>query len=140
MRAVIDVNVLVSGLLWHGTPHTLIEHLRDGTLRLVSSPALLAELAEVLERPKFNEILARSNTSLERALAEIQTLAEVMAPVPLPKPLCRDPDDDEILALAVAARVDLMVSGDTDLLDLDNYESIPIVTPAEALRRVEGQK
>ena len=80
MRAVIDVNVLVSGLLWHGTPHTLIEHLRDGTLRLVSSPALLAELAEVLERPKFNEILARSNTSLERALAEMQTLAEVMAP------------------------------------------------------------
>lgn len=122
VRAVIDVNVVVSGLLWHGTPHTLIERLRIGTLRLVSSPVLLAEMPEVLERPKLNEILARSNTSLERALAEMQTFAKVMAPVPLPKPLCRDPDGDETPALAVAARVDLIVSGDTDPLDLDNYE------------------
>lgn len=140
MRAVIDVNVLVSGLFWHGTPHTLIERLREGRLRLISSPALLAELAEVLERPKFDDILQRSNTSLERTLADIQALAEVMAPPPLQEPLCRDPDDDEVLALAVAARADLIISGDTDLLDLSNYEGIPIVTPTEALSSVEGQK
>lgn len=140
MRAVIDVNVLVSGLFWHGAPHNLIERVREGTLLLISSPALLAELAEVLERPTFDHILQRSNTSLERSLAEIQTLAEVIAPPPLQKPLCRDPDDDELLALAVAARADLIISGDADLLDLCNYEGIPIVTPIQALSRIEGQK
>jgi putative PIN family toxin of toxin-antitoxin system len=62
VRAVIDTNVLLAGLLWHGTPHTLVEHVRNGTLTLISSPALLAELAEVIARPKFDTILIRSNT------------------------------------------------------------------------------
>jgi putative PIN family toxin of toxin-antitoxin system len=65
VRAVIDTNVLLSGLLWHGTPHLLIEQVRAGTLTLVSSPALLAELAEVIARAKFVAILARSNTDPE---------------------------------------------------------------------------
>lgn len=83
MRAIVDTNVLVSGLLWHGPPHTLLDRVRDGTVTLVSSPALLAELAEVLERAKFDAILIASNTSRERSLAEIQALAEVMTPTPL---------------------------------------------------------
>ncbi len=53
MRAVIDTNVLVSGLFWHGPPHMLLEHVRDGALDLISSPALLAELTNVLGRAKF---------------------------------------------------------------------------------------
>ena len=51
MRAVIDTNVLVSGLLWHGIPHRLIEQIRAGTLTLIASSALLAELDEVIRRP-----------------------------------------------------------------------------------------
>lgn len=140
MRAIIDTNVLLSGLLWHGTPHTLLDRVRDGTLTLVSSPVLLAELAEVLEQPKFDVILARSNTPRERLLAEIQALAEVIAPEPLPQPVCRDPDDDHVLALALTAQVDLIVSGDKDLLELNTFQNIPILVPAEALRRIEAQK
>jgi putative PIN family toxin of toxin-antitoxin system len=140
VRAIIDTNVLLSGLLWHGTPHALLERVRAGTVTLVSSPVLLAELAEVLEQPKFEAILARSNTSRERSLAEIQALAEVSAPTPLPTPVCRDPDDDHVLALALTSQVDLIVSGDKDLLDLNSFENIPIVTPAEALRTIEAQK
>ena len=66
MRAVIDTNVLLSGLLWHGTPHALMECVRRGTLTLVSSPALLAELADVVGRTKFDVILARANAPRER--------------------------------------------------------------------------
>lgn len=139
MRAIIDTNVLLAGLLWHGAPHVLLEYARSGVLTLVSSPALLAELAEVLERPKFDTILTRSNTSRQRSLAEVQALAEVIAAAPLPAPICRDPDDDAVLALALAGQVDLIVTGDNDLLDLDPFESIPIVTPVEALRRIEVQ-
>jgi uncharacterized protein len=57
----------------------------------------------------------------------------------LAEPACRDPDDDAVLALAIAARADLIVSGDRDLLDLKSFQGIAIVTPTEALRRIETQ-
>lgn len=109
MRPVLDTNVVLSGLFWQGAAHALIKYARAGTLSLVTSPELLAELADV------------------------QALAEVIRPAALPRPVCRDPDDDAVLAVAPAGTVDLIVSGDTDLLDLKAYQTIPIVTPAEAL-------
>ena len=63
-------------------------------------------------------------------------MAEVIEPPPLAQPVCRDPDDDELLALALAAQVDLIVSGDDDLLVLQAIEGIPILTPAQALQRI----
>ena len=138
MRAVIDTNVLMAALLWRGPPHALLEHVRAGTVSLVSSPALLAELADVIRRAKFDAILTRTNTSRERSLAEVRRLAEVIDPPPLPQPVCRDPDDDEVLALAIAARVDLIVSGDEDLLSLGSFAGIPIIAPAQAVGLIEA--
>jgi uncharacterized protein len=136
VRAVIDTNVLVAALLWRGPPHALLEQVRAGTVSLVSSPALLAELADVIGRAKFDAILTKTNTLRERSLAEVRQLAEVIEPPPLPAPVCRDPDDDQVLALALAAKVELIVSGDNDLLSLKSFEGIPIVAPAQALRRI----
>jgi len=138
VRAVVDTNVLVSGLLWYGAPHAVMERLRSGTLALVSSPALMAELADVIGRANFDAVLARSNTSRERLLAEVRQLAEIVEPPPLPAPVCRDPDDDKVLALAIAAQIDLVVSGDHDLLSLGSYAGIPIVDAAEAIKRIDG--
>lgn len=138
MRAVIDTNVLVAALLWRGPAHALLEQVRAGTLAMVSSPALLAELADVIGRTKFDAILARTNTSRERSLAQVRQLAEVIEPPPLPQPVCRDPDDDQVLALAVAAKVDLIVSGDNDLLSLGSFGGVPILAPAQALGRIEA--
>ncbi len=132
MRAVIDTNVLIAGLLWRAAPHALLAQVRSGSLSLISSPALLAELADVLGRSKFDTILKRSNTSREKALAEVRQLAEVIEPPPLPQPVCRDPDDNEVLALAIAARADLIISGDNDLLVLQQFNGIPILSPAQA--------
>ncbi|MBI3141017.1 MAG: putative toxin-antitoxin system toxin component, PIN family [Rhodocyclales bacterium] len=137
MRAVIDTNVLVSGLLWHGAPHALLAQVRAGRLILVSSPALLAELENVIGRAKFEAVLTRSNTSRERTLSELRQLAEMIEPPPLPQPVCRDPDDDHALALALAAQADLIVSGDDDLLTLGRFQGIPIVTPAQALQQID---
>lgn len=140
MRAIIDTNVLVSGFLWRNAPHTLLDQVRNGELTLVISPALLAELADVIGRPKFDTILVRSNTSRSRTLDELRRLTEVVEPPPLPQPVCRDPDDDEILAAAIAAQVDLIVSGDNDLLSLKHYQNIPILSPADALGFIETNK
>lgn len=112
MRAVTDTNVLLSGLLWRGTPHRLLEHVRDGTLSLVSSPELLSEPAGIITRPRFSSVLARSGTDHEQMLAEVRLLAEIIEPPPLASPISRDPDDNAVLALAGA------------------HEGIPIVTPA----------
>ena len=120
MGAVVDTNVLMAGLMWRGQPHALLQHLRAGTVSLVSNLALLAELADVIGRAKFDDILTRTNTSRERSLAEVRCLAEVIEPPPLPQPVC-DPDYDEVVALAVAAKVDLIVPGDNDLLSLRSF-------------------
>lgn len=132
MRAVVDTNVLLAALLWRGPPYALLTQVRKGSIGLVSSPRLLAELADVLGRPKFDVILQRSNTSRDQALAEVRQIAEVINPAPLPRPVCRDPDDDEVLALAVAAQVDVIISGDNDLLVLQQFNGIPILSPTQA--------
>lgn len=137
MRAVIDTNVLLSGLLWRGASHALLKSVRDGALVMVSSPALLAELARVIARPKFDAVFTRSATSRDQALSEVRQLAEVIEPAPLPRPVCRDPDDDAVLALALAAQVDFIVSGDDDLLVLARFQGISIVTPVQAVQLVQ---
>lgn len=140
MRAIIDTNVLVSGLFWRGAPHALLERVRVGEVTLVISPALLTELADVINRPKFHSILVRSNTALEATLDALRALAEVVEAPRLPQPVCRDRDDDEVLAAALAAHVDLIVSGDGDLLCLKQFQEIRIMAPAEALQFVEANR
>ena len=139
MRTVVDTNVLVSGLLWHGTPHVLMHHLRTGSLILVSSPALLAEFIDVINRPKFKAILAQSGTSADQLAAELRGIAEFIDPPPLRRQVSRDSDDDAVLALAVAAQAELIISGDADLLTLGSYAGIPVVDAAAAIARVESR-
>lgn len=67
---------------------------------------------------------------------ELHRLAEMFDPPPLPQPICRDPDDDAVLAVASAANADLIVSGDDDLLSLKRYQGIDIITPAQALQLI----
>jgi uncharacterized protein len=136
VRAVIDTNVLLSGLLWRGAPHVLVERVRAGVLTFISSPALLAEFADVIVRPKFKLILARSNTDPDRMLAALRRLAEIVDPTPLLVPVSRDSDDDALLALAVASPADMIISGDAELLSLGSHAGIPIITPAEAVARI----
>src|SRR5262249_15118468 len=118
----------------------LIEQVRAGDLTLVSSPALLAELAEVVARSKFKDILARSNTDSRLMLAQVRLLAEVVNPPPLPEPVSRDPHDDAVLALAAAARPDLIITGDKDLLVLGAHGGVPIVSAAEAVARIAAKQ
>jgi putative PIN family toxin of toxin-antitoxin system len=136
VRAIIDTNVFIAGLLWRGSPHVLLEHARAGTLTVISSSTLIAELAGVLGRAKFAAILSKTSTSLERTTAEVRQLAEIIDPPPLEHPVCRDSTDDHVLALALSANADMVVSGDDDLLVLGSFANIPIVTPAEADQRL----
>jgi putative PIN family toxin of toxin-antitoxin system len=136
VRLVSDTNVLLSGLLWHGAPHRLIEAVRTGEVALVSSPVLLAELEDVVGRAKFAAIFTRIGREPHVVLDEVRRMVEIVVAPSLPQPVCRDPDDDAVLALAIAAEADLVVSGDADLLVLGQFRGISIVTAAQAVERL----
>ncbi|MGZ8216613.1 putative toxin-antitoxin system toxin component, PIN family [Methylomagnum sp.] len=136
MRLLIDTNVLLSGILWKGAPHHLLAKIRDGEATLITCADLIEELAEVIARPTFSAILTRSNLTAENIVHDINLLAEIVVPIPLANPACRDPDDDIVLATALTGQVDLIVSGDADLLDLRQFQLIPIVGAAEAIHRL----
>lgn len=140
MRVVVDTNTLVSGLLWHGSPRRVLDAARAGTLQLYTTAVLLAELEEVLQRPKFAQRLALAGVSANTLVLGYTALAQLVKPAELTPVVLTDPDDDEVLACAFAARAEIIVSGDSHLLDLKNYEGIPIVTAAQLLTRITPEQ
>lgn len=136
MRLVADTNVVVSGLLWTGAPARLLDTLRDGDATGFTSRPLLAELTRILRREKLAKIIAASHSSVDDLVLGYTELTTVLVPQSIEPVIVDDPDDDQILACALAAEAELIVSGDRHLLDLENYQDIPIVKPAEALTMI----
>lgn len=137
MRVVLDTNIVVSALLWGGLPYRLIEAASAGTIDLYSSPALIAELAEILDRSHIAKKMAEQGTSADEVLTLYGRLARIVSPTDVPRVVLSDPDDDHVIACAVLAGAQLVVSGDSDVLALRRHQNIDIVTPADALRRIE---
>jgi putative PIN family toxin of toxin-antitoxin system len=136
VRLVLDTNAAVSGLLWHGNPGKLIDAAQAGSLVLYASAPLLAELRGVLGRDKFAKHLQVRGLTATQIFEGYAALTAVVVPAIIPPAIIDDPDDDAVLACAVAAKADLVVSGDPHLVKLVQYEGIPIVAPAEAVERL----
>ena len=137
MKAVVDNNLIVSGLLWDGLPSRLMEAVRDGRVQMVLSPELYVELEDVLRRKKLTGRLAARGTTPEKLLSTIRAMAEMVFPEPLPlPPNLRDADDLAVLECAVSARADVIITGDKDLLVLSPFSSIPIIKVRDALEKL----
>jgi uncharacterized protein len=132
VRLVADTNSVISGLLWNGPPARLIDAAVERRITLFSSLPLLAELEGVLARDKFKHQLQKRGVSVEQLFEGYLALAEVVAPAAIVPVIARDPDDDVVLATAVAAKAEFIVSGDAHLLDLGSHAGIGILT-AQAL-------
>lgn len=133
MRAVADTNIVVSGLLWQGTSRRVLDLARAGSIELFTSPALLLELEEVLVRDKFARRLKAADVSADVLVLGYAALATVVSPPSINPAVKADPDDDEVLACAVAVQADAVISGDRHLLSLGEFQSIPVLTPARFL-------
>ena len=138
MRLVLDTNVVIAAVVGSGAPTRLIELATEGNIELFASEALLAELAAVLDRGHIAERLRHKNRSAAETLALYEALVEVIVPA-LIMPTVEDPGDDAVLACALAARADMIVSGDTRVRNVKYYHRIPILSPAQALVRLPAQ-
>ena len=138
-KAVLDTNVLVSGLIaGHSPPQQLVDAWLDGRFRLVTCLYQVQEVNHVLTYPRLASRLRLEAAELELFLAALLAEAEV-TPGQLQLPgLTRDPKDDAILACAVEGQAVYLVSGDQDLLVLGEYEGIQIVSPRQFVEVLTG--
>ena len=137
MRLVLDTNVVMSALLWRGAPYQLLTNIRDQAelIRLFCSTPLLVELADVLARPTAAKQLALIQRSAADVLADYTAVVEIVIPAPIPR-IAPDPDDDVVIATALAARAEFVVTGDRALLGVQQYHNVEIVTVAQTLARI----
>ncbi|MCK5845037.1 MAG: putative toxin-antitoxin system toxin component, PIN family, partial [Victivallales bacterium] len=131
MRVVLDTNVLISGIFFGGVPEEIINAWHDGLLQIVTSPQILSEYSDVLNR------LSKKHPGIdpEPILALLTTNCECVESPQLADPVCDDPDDDKFFACAVASRVSVIVSGDSHLLTQSGYHDIVVLRPAEIVEQ-----
>ncbi len=131
-RVVIDTNVLISGLLFStSTPARAVDKAVT-TAQLVATTATLRELIGKLHSPKFDRYVRRERR--DALLERIASLVEIIDVLQRIR-ASRDPKDDKFLEAAVNGRADVLVTGDKDLLELNPFRRIVILSPADYLAR-----
>ncbi len=128
MRIVVDTNVIVSAMFWGGKPRTLVDAARAGRFEVFTSSEILAELVDVTSRPKFDAKLAEIDRPrdelIERDFTSFVTIVEPTNRIRV----VSDPDDDAVIACALAANANYIISGDDHLLSMGDYQGITICT------------
>ena len=113
----LDTNIVVAGLLWSGKPRRLVDLAFEGKVILLSSPEMMAEFATVLTRSKFDRQIAATGGTISALVRGYLQLVQLVDPVRL-KSIAPDPDDDWVIATAIAANADLIVTGDKPFLSV----------------------
>ena len=135
MRLVFDCNVLVRALLDDSSFSGLALEKAESTssILLISNP-VLAETIEVITRPKFDRYIL---LEIRKLFLEEYELRGLKVNITKQINVCRDPDDDKYLDLALSGNADCIITNDPDLLILNPFENILIITPKEFLDRFE---
>lgn len=127
MKAVFDTNVLLAAFITEGICSKILVRGRKRQFHLILCPVILREFERVLIK-KFS-ITRNEAWSILQIVSE--AMHSVVSPSQSVQGICRDPDDDSILACALEAGADYLVTGDVDLLELKIFKGIRIVTPRE---------
>ncbi len=130
MTVVFDTNVLVAALLTNGLSH---ECFRGGTARSPLRRQPCSTSSESTLRRKF-----AVDPSVDAFLQNLHDQVRLVDPAPLPSPVCRDPDDDLVLATAISGRAELVGTSDQDLLVLQQYEGVRVVSPRQFLEWLDA--
>lgn len=130
-RVVFDTNIYISAIVFGGNPRMCLEMARLEIVKLYISRRILLELTQKLSE-KFNW----SEENIEDVVMGIAKFARIISPNKPVYRIKKDPSDNEILAVALEAKADVIVSGDRKhLLSIRQFRSIPIITAAECIKR-----
>lgn len=132
MRVVLDTNVVMSAIFFSGTPLKIVRAAIAKKVELVATKAVLSEYREIVERLHAQF----PNVNYRRPLSILESKLTMVRPASLGKAVCRDPDDDAIIACALGGKAKVICSGDGDLLALDGYRGLEIMQPQEFCRRL----
>lgn len=136
IRAVLDANIFVSAAIQpKSVPRQVTDSLTKGEFTLVLSPALIVEVELVMRRPRLRRFLRDVESALEW-FTDLVILADVVPDTKAAQGVCRDPDDDKLIAAAHGGLADFIVTGDEDLLSIREHEGIEIVTPRAFLAQL----
>lgn len=125
MRVVLDTNILIAAFIARGVCSDLLEHcIREH--EIITSEFILNEFREQL-LGKFKYAVAQADAATEL----LRSKMVVTTPIPLDAPVCRDADDDMILATALTASAPCIVTGDKDLLDIQQFQTVDIIRPRD---------
>ncbi len=133
MRAVLDTNVVISAIFFGGMPLKIVRAAFAKKVELVASRAVLREYREVAERlhAQFPFVNYR------RPLSILESKLIIVRPVALGETVCRDPDDDAIIACALGGKAKVICSGDDDLLALNGFRGLEIMQPSDFCQRMK---
>lgn len=136
LRVTADTNVYISALNFGGMPERLLRLAEAGSIQLVTSDAIMAEVATVLRGEKF----AWPEPEIDRAMRQLSLFTERAQPAETLTVITADPPDNRILECAAAGKCDFIVTGDAKhLLPLGSYAGIRIVKVAAFLRQLQEQ-
>jgi putative PIN family toxin of toxin-antitoxin system len=127
MIAVFDTNVLIAAIITEGMCSKLLHRARAGEFSLISCPFILEELRRILSkkfRLSYDEIASAMEPISEATSQIVEHNLKITD-------ICRDTDDDNIIACAVAAKTDYLVTGDSDLLEIKSCQGVKIITPRD---------
>ena len=134
MKVVLDTNVVVSAMLWGGTPRKLFNLADAGHITLFTSIGLLREMTGILSRDKFLQKIAISGQSIDQIVDGYAAYTEIVRPVTTPR-IAPDPDDDVVLGTALAANAEMIITGDRPFLSVGRWQNIDVVSVGGALIR-----
>jgi hypothetical protein len=135
---VLDTNVVVSALLWGGEPLRLLQAGREQRIALFTSTPLLAELTDILARPKFDKKIAASWLTIDQLVDRYTELAALVRPIAIAG-VAPDSDDDVVIGTALVAKAELIVTGDRTLRAVLDYRGTRIVSVADALALIAAR-
>lgn len=130
--AALDTNVLVSAFCFPGSlPADLVRRCQAGEFVLLTSPSILAEMSDVLLRPKIVRRVGMTRDKAEILSRAVKRIAAIVPGAIALDAVPSDPKDNHVVACAVVGRADFIVSGDHHLKDLALYKGIRILSPAQ---------
>jgi putative PIN family toxin of toxin-antitoxin system len=135
MKLVLDTNIFISAFYWDGNSQQVINRIIEGVDELYITNEIINEIADVMGRPKFKT----KPEIIERYIRTIEKIGKKVFITGMIKGICRDKDDDVIIECGLLSSADYLITGDSDLLVIHEYQQMKIIEVKRFFEIISGQ-